>query len=60
MAATDTDFLLGEQLEDLYLAIETDIFWEDEEFLNDVDVCVTEGEIIAEFKYQTCGKVKGA
>ena len=34
------DFLTGEALDDFYMAIDEDLFWEDEEFQSDLTKCV--------------------
>ena len=47
--AASSDFIKGEEIDDLLLAINKDIFWEDERFLEDVDSYVTEIENISDF-----------
>ena len=46
--ATSSDFINGKEIDDLLMAINEDIFWEDERFLEDVDSYVTEIENISD------------
>ena len=54
--AASSDFINGEEIDDLLMAINEDIFWEDERFLEDVDSYVTEIENISDFPCNHCGK----
>ena len=54
--ASSSDFINGEEIDDLLMAINEDIFWEDERFLEDVASYVTEIENISDFPCNHCGK----
>lgn len=51
------DFISGEALDDIYMAIEEDLFWEDEGFQSDLNKCVTEIYHVADFQCKECDKV---
>ena len=51
-----SEFINGEEIDDLLMAIHEDIFREDERFLKDVDSYVTEIENISDFPCNHCRK----
>ena len=53
---SQTFHLNGEEIDDLLMAINEDIFWRDERFLEDVDSYVTQIENISDFPCNHCGK----
>ena len=50
------DFVTGDELDDLCLAIEEDLFWEDEGFNQDMDNCVSELSSVSDIKCNFCEK----
>ena len=51
------DFVTGDDLDDLFIAIEEDLFWEDEEFKSDLNKSVTELSSLTEIRCSLCEKV---
>ena len=55
--STMAEYIAGDELDDLFMAIEEDLFWEDQEFRSDVEQTITELSTVAEFSCQYCDKV---
>ena len=50
------DFVSGQDLDDLFFAIDEDLFWEDQAYQNDVSTCVAEINFVGDFRCIQCDK----